>query len=87
MVYQMLSQQIGKKTSKIRMSEVATSEVVPSLLLPSTKVAYSTILGKSYSVPKAESKILITASLQQHPKCLYASISNFERTKVNNFPV
>jgi len=38
-------------------SRVAPSEVVPSLLLPSTKIAYSTILGKSYSVPTAESKI------------------------------
>ena len=39
-------------------SRVAPSAVVPSLLLPSTKIAYSTILGKSYSVPTAESKIL-----------------------------
>ena len=42
----------------IQNTDVAPSEVVPSLLLPSTKIAYSTILGKSYSVPTAESKIL-----------------------------
>ena len=41
----------------IQNTDVAPSEVVPSLLLPSTKIAYSTILGKSYSVPTAESKI------------------------------
>jgi len=54
----MLSQQVGKKTSKISdVSRVAPSEVY-FLLPPSTKIAYSTILGKSYSVPTAESKIL-----------------------------
>ena len=42
----------------IQNMDVAPLEVVPSLLLPSTKIAYSTILGKSYSVPTAESKIL-----------------------------
>ena len=72
----------------IQNTDVAPSEVVPSLLLPSTKIAYSTILGKSYSVPTDKSKILNYGFTTDNIQKVYmSSNSNFEGAKVNNFPV